>query len=171
VKRDSAPARNALALARRPPARLADEIHLQKLWLAVQRTPWRSLAVLAASQSIETLGVAQILAQLAWRYRGQPSGVCDLRDLSMRLVDYHIREVSEMVDAGTRLFIALRSIFENPTAIPMARQADAVVLCVAVGETSFKAAKQTIGEIGRDRIIGSIIVRTWPEEPAPTSGG
>jgi hypothetical protein len=153
VKSDPVPTHGSVAISTHLQPRLGDEIRLQKLWLAVERTPWRSLAVLGASQSIETLSVAQVLAQLAWRYRGQPSGVVDLRDLSMRLIDYHVQEIRE-----------LRSIFENPTAIPIARQADAVALCITVGETNFKTAKQTIADIGRDRIVGSILVRNRPKQ-------
>ena len=39
------------------------------------------LSVLGASDGVDTIQIAEILAQLAWRYRGQPSSVCDFRDL------------------------------------------------------------------------------------------
>jgi len=136
-----------------------DDVRFQRLWLATQKREWGSLAVLSASSSIATLHIAEMLAQLAWRYRGQPSSVFDLRDLSMRLVDYQVRELHAHVEGGTRVLIALRSIFENPTAIPIAQQADAVVLCIALGETDFKGAEQTIAEVGRDRVIGAIVMR------------
>jgi hypothetical protein len=135
-----------------------DDVRLQRLWLAAERRGWRSLAVVGASNSTDTLPIAALFAQLSWRYRGQPSVVCDLRDLSMRLIDYHIREVHEHIDTGARVVIALRSIFENPTAAPVARDADAVVLCVSLGKTPFRSAEQTIKEIGRERILGSIIL-------------
>ncbi len=61
--------------------------------------------------------------------------------------------------------IALRSILENPTAVPMARSADAVLLCVGLGTTDIKTAEQTIAEIGRDRVIGAIVVRRGRGEP------
>lgn len=136
-----------------------DDIRLQKLWLAVERREWRSLAVVGASKSVETIQIAELLAQLAWRYRGQPSGVCDLRDLSMRLIDYQVREMRAQLDEGTRLIVALRSIFENPTAAPISKQTDAVVLCVTLEDTTFKAAQETIAAVGRDRVLGSIVLR------------
>jgi hypothetical protein len=138
---------------------LWEDVRLQKLWLATQRREWRSLAVLAASKGVETLQIAELLAQVAWAYRGQPSCVFDLRDLGLRLADYQMREVQAQVDAGTRVMIALRSTSENPTAVPIARQADAVVLCIGMGDTRFKSAEKTIAEVGRDRVLGSIIVR------------
>jgi hypothetical protein len=152
----------ALALVAPEKPNLWDDVRLQRLWLATQRRQWRSLAVLAASPGVETLQVAELLAHVAWAYRGQPSCVFDLRDLGLRLADYQMREVQAQVDAGTRVLIALRSTSENPTAVPIARQADAVVLCIGMGETRFKAAERTITEVGRDRVLGSIVIR----EPA-----
>jgi hypothetical protein len=136
-----------------------DDVRLQKLWLATQKRGWRSLAILSAGRGVETIHVAEILAELVWRYRGQPSSVCDLRDLSMRLVEYQVREVQAQTDAGARVLIALRSIFENPTAAPIARQADAIILCIRLAKTELKAAEQTLAEVGREHVIGSIILR------------
>jgi hypothetical protein len=136
-----------------------EDVRLQKLWLATQRREWRSLAILAASKGVDTLPIAELLAHVAWAYRGQPSCVFDLRDLGLRLADYQMREVKAQVDGGASVLIALRSTSENPTAVPLARQADAVVLCIGMGETRLKSAERTIAEVGRDRVLGSIIVR------------
>jgi hypothetical protein len=135
-----------------------DDVRLQRLWLATARRDWRSLAVVGTDASTDTLPLAGLLAQLVWRYRGQPSMVCDLRDLTMRLVDYQVREMHTQADPGARVLIALRSIFENPTALLVAREADAVLLCIGLGTTAFRQAEQTIKEIGRDRIVGSVIL-------------
>lgn len=140
-----------------------DDVRLQKLWLAANRRPWRSLAVVGADDSVETQPVAELLAQLAWRYRGEPSSVFDLRTLSMRLVDYHVRELRAQVDSGLRVVIALNSIFHNPTTSPMAREADAVLLCVTLGTTKLREAEQTIAEVGREKLLGCVIVRTGRE--------
>ncbi len=136
-----------------------DDVRLQKLWLAAERRRWRSLAVIAASRSIDTLPVAEMFAKIAWWYRGEPSCVFDLRDLSLRLAQHQVSEIRAQVEAGSRVIIGLRSIFENPTTVPIARQADAVLLCVGLGRTKIKAAEKTILEIGRDRLVGSIVLR------------
>jgi hypothetical protein len=148
----------ALALPAEQP-RYWEDVKLQKLWLATQRRTWRSLAVMAAGKSVDTLPIAEMLAQIAWCYRGQPSCVFDLRDVSLRLAEYQIREAHAQVEAGTRVLVALRSVAENPTAALIAREVDAVVLCVQLGRTELKAAEHTIDEIGRDRVLGSIVVR------------
>jgi hypothetical protein len=134
------------------------DARLKNLWLAMQSRPWSSLAVLAASKSVDTFEVAELLAKLAWWFHGQSSRVFDLRDLSFRLVDYHQREVQALVGAGSRVLIALRPTYENPTTIPMARWADAVVLCVDLGNAELKAAAQTVAAVGRERVLGSIVL-------------
>jgi hypothetical protein len=159
VKSDPAPPSDPLALRPSGAPSAWDDMKLQKLWLATQRRGWRSLAVVSAGKQIDTLWVAELLAKLAWWYRGQPSCVFDLRDLRLRLVEYHEREVAAQVELGQCVVIALRSVFENPTTVPMARSADAVVLCVGLGKTDFKAAEQTLAEVGRERVIGSIVVK------------
>ncbi|MGO9838156.1 MAG: hypothetical protein ACLP1X_28575 [Polyangiaceae bacterium] len=168
----SDPAPSAALVVQHPPnlRNVWDDVRLQKLWLQVERREWRSLAVLSASKSVETIQLGELLAQLAWRYRGQPSSVCDLRDLSMRLIDYEIREMRAQMDAGTRLIVVLRSIFENPTSTPVAKQADAVLLCIALGETSFKQAEETIAAVGRDRVLGSIVLRPRTSKSPPSNG-
>ncbi len=127
--------------------------------------------MIGASEAIETLPIAELLAQLAWRYHGQTSGVSDLRDLSMRLVDYQVEDIRARVEEGTRLVVALRSIFENPTAASIAKKTDGVVLCIALGKTSFKAVNETIATIGRDRIVGSIVLRPRTKRPSHVNGG
>jgi hypothetical protein len=150
-----------MALIRRPSdaPEVWDDVRLQKLWLGLEQRRWRSLAVLGASRTLATYPIAELLAQLAWRYRGQPSSVVDLRDLSMRLIDYQAAEIRAQVASGTRLIVALRSIFENPTASSIAKHADGVLLCVALGETSLREAEETIDAVGRERVIGSIVFR------------
>lgn len=171
MKADPGPSTALLATPGADALTVWDDHRLQKLWLSVERREWRSLAVLGASKSLETLQLAELIAQLAWRYRGQPSSVCDLRDLSIRLIDYEVQEMRGQVESGMRLVVALRSIFENPTASAVARQTDAVLLCIALGETNLKAAEETIAAVGRDRVLGSILLRPRAEKgPAPANG-
>ena len=115
--------------------------------------------VVGASKQVETIQISELLAQLAWRYRGEPSGVCDLRDLSMRLIDYQAAELRSQVASGMRLVVSLRSVFENPTSAPIARETDAVVVCIALGETKFKQVEETLAAVGRERVVGSIVLR------------
>jgi hypothetical protein len=131
---------------------------LQALWRTLQRRAWSSLAVVAASPSVDVLEIAELFAKLVGWYEGQPSCVLDLRDLSQRLLEYHQREVRAQIESGSRVFVALRPPFENPTTVPMAQTADAIVLCVDLGRASRKAAKATLDALGHQRFLGSIVL-------------
>jgi hypothetical protein len=139
-----------------------DDVRLQQMWIAVQRRRWRSLAILAAGAGIPTLPTANLLAKIAWAYSGQPSAVFDLRDVSLRLLEHQIQNVQLQVTNGERVFVALRSTSENPTAIALARTADAVLLCVTLGDTKTKAASDSIESVGRDRFVGCVVVDPEP---------
>jgi hypothetical protein len=77
----------------------------------------------------------------------------------MRLIDYQVQELQIQIDAGTRLVVALQSIFENPTAAPIAKHTDAVLVCIALGRTRLKEVEETIAAVGRERVLGSIVLR------------
>jgi hypothetical protein len=172
AKMAQAPTSSALAVPPPEPPKPWDDVALQRLWLATQRREWRTLALVGASKAVDTLHLAQLFAKLAWWWSGQPSCTFDLRDLSLRLVQYHQREVAAQSETGARVFIALGSTLANPTAVPMARSADAVLLVVDLGEAKFKDAQQTIDQVGRDRFLGAIVVRPPdPRRPASETRG
>jgi hypothetical protein len=157
----SYPPRSGSSLVKREPIRsnANDDLAAQLLWLATQRRSWRSLAVVAASEGTPTMEVATMLARLAWWYRGQPSSVADFRDLSLRLVEYQLNDVaSQLAHAPGTIVIALRSISENPTVVPVARTVDAAVLCVRLRVTKVASSQKTVDAIGRDRFLGTIVV-------------
>jgi hypothetical protein len=135
------------------------EVELQSLWLALQKKSWRVLAVVPTMRQIASLDVASAIAEVAWQYRGEPTVVLDLRDITMRLVDYHKKEIDEHVKKGECVILALASIQQNPTTIALAKNADTAVLVVRLGETPMKAAAKTVEEIGHDKFTGAILAR------------
>ncbi len=148
---------SALAI-RGSEAMSVDDKRLQEVWIATQRRPWRSLALLGGSSGIPTLGTANLFAKISWAYSGTPSAVFDLRDVSLRLLEHHVQNVQLQIQHGERVFIALRSTTENPTAVALARMADAVILCIALGKTTTKSASEAMQAVGRERFLGSIVV-------------
>ncbi len=161
--RSPASAERAALTTTRGAGRFWEDIRLQKLWLALQRKPWRTLAVLAANEPSDTTAIAEVLAQIAWCYRGEPTTVLDLRDLSLRLAEYQMHEAQAQAESGVRVLIGLRSITENPASALIARETDAALLCVELGQTHLKSALQTVEEVGRDRILGTLLVRPCRE--------
>jgi len=146
------------------------EVDLQNLWLALEKKKaWRVLAVVPAARQIASLDIASAIAEVAWQYRGEPTVVLDLREITMRLVEYHRKEIDEHVQKGENVIVALASIQQNPTTIAFAKNADTSVLVVRLGETSMKSAVKTVEEIGHDKFAGTIIARPKAAAPAPAS--
>ncbi|MGA2449615.1 MAG: hypothetical protein ABTD50_13105 [Polyangiaceae bacterium] len=143
---------------------LATDVRLQQLWIAAQQRTWRSIAVVSSGPNVPTLEAAHMLARIAWWYAGEPTAVIDLRFLSLRLLNHQIADIRQQVALGDRVFVALMSQAENPTAVPIAQAVDAVVLGVVLGTTTVRAAQATIDAVGRERFLGSILVHP---EPAP----
>jgi hypothetical protein len=135
------------------------EVELQSLWLALQKKTWRVLAVVPAMRQIASIDVANAIAEVAWQYRGEPTVVLDLRDITLRLVDYHKKEIADLVKKGDCVIMALASIQQNPTTIALAKNADTAILVVRLGETPMKAAVKTVEEIGHDKFAGTILAR------------
>jgi hypothetical protein len=146
-----------------------DEVSMQTLWLSLAPYSWRSLAVLGASKGTPTLGAANSLARMAWWYTGQPSRVFDMRDLSLRVLEDQVREMSAQLRGEKRVFAALRSLSENATTAPLARAADGVVLCVELGKADIKSAQRAITAVGRDRFLGTILVSSSRAASSPTA--
>jgi hypothetical protein len=125
--------------------------------MSLQKTSWHVLAVVPASRQIGELHIANVIAQVSWKYQGDPVVVLDLRDVSLRLLDHYKKEMDEHVKNGRSVIMALSSIEQNPTTIAFARAADAAVLVVKLDETSMKSATFAVEEIGHDKFAGMIL--------------
>jgi hypothetical protein len=149
-------------LARRDPRHLREAWNnpsWQRIWLAIQAKEWRSLAIVPGSRGVSTLELAQVLVDVGWQHRGLPIGLADLRNITLPYIDSVIEEVQKHVYNGERVLIALRSVFENPASVPIAQWADGALLCVSLGNTRIRGAEQTLEQVGKDRFLGSVIVR------------
>ena len=101
-----------------------------------------------------------------------PTCVFDMRDLSLRLLEHQLRDMATQLNGGERIFIALRSTTENPTAVPLAKAADAAVLCVELGKTDMRAAERTLEAVGRAKFLGTILVpRGGVDADTPPNNG
>jgi hypothetical protein len=135
------------------------------IWLATQSRDWRSLAIVPADDGIPTLPVAELVRAISSKRRNDQIGVADLRAVQIQHTNAYLEVVRWHVWHGERVIIALRSCFENPATIPLARAADCALLCVSVGGTRVARAAQTIEKIGKERFLGSVLVKVAGEEP------
>lgn len=136
----------------------------QRLWLATrtEKKRWRSLALVPAGPGVTPEILVQIaitLAHTGMVHVGSPIHVADATRLTLaQLVPFsdglawHMRETEMMV-------LALSAISENVTSLPLAKAADAALLCVVLGEMSNADAKATVAQVGASHFIGSALFR------------
>jgi hypothetical protein len=140
-----------------------DRADWQRIWLATQSRDWRTLALVPASDEVSTIEFAHLITVIGLRQRGESIGVADLRQVELPRARAHLEMVKWHVSQGERIVIALRSCLENLATIPLARAADCAILCVALGSTRIAQAEQTVEQIGKERFLGSVLVRTTAE--------
>jgi hypothetical protein len=129
--------------------------------------PLRSLAVVPAGPPLsaaDCLRVARALAD-SWRARGDlGTTVVDATEVARGEIPAFSEDATARIAAGSVVIIALASPDENAFSAALARAADSVLLCVAVGRTSMSNARSTIEQIGEHRFAGMVNVRTQPVE-------
>lgn len=143
-----------------PPASLGHELGIdwQGLWLAMQRRPWASLAVIPAGKKINTPLIARALARVGSCHLGTAIMAPDATSITLPRLEASIEAWIEHRVRVQRVVLALGHVLENPASLAVARAADAALVCVTLGESSISDVTRMIEEVGRERFLGSVIV-------------
>ena len=139
-------------------ARVWDRAEHQRLWLHLQSRAWRTLAVVPGEEWMSTYDVASLITAVG-AHHGESMGVFDFRDIRLNRVLSAVEAATRDMRQGERIVFATRSIKENLATIPLARASDGVVLCVSLGSTSKRLAEETLEQVGRDRLLGTLLIR------------
>jgi hypothetical protein len=140
----------------------------QRLWLAVESRPWRSLSLVPAGDGASpdfTLNVAVALSRTGMVHLGSPIQVADATRVPLNQLTGFLEEVRRCTSGGERLLVALPSTETSPITTSIVQSTDAAVLCVLVERMTTSQAKRTVKLIGASRFLGSAIFRR--EETAP----
>lgn len=136
----------------------ADDVEWQKLWLAIQRRNWRSLAIVPAGEEINTVRIAHALAVLAWHHLGKTIKVFDVTHLALSDLERRLSDMSSRVARGESVICAFGQVIHSPASLTLARATDAALLCVLLGESRIDAAEATVAEMGAERFLGSVVL-------------
>jgi hypothetical protein len=132
----------------------------QRLWLAVQSRPWRSLALIPGGQGASldfSVIVAMTLSQTAMVHLGRPIQVADATQVPLNQLTAFSNEVQRCTSNGERLLVALPPTGGNAITASIAQSTDAAVLCILSTKMSSLDAKRTVKLIGPARFLGSAI--------------
>jgi hypothetical protein len=144
----------------------------QRLWLAVEAKPWRSLALVPAGEGASldfTLTIAVALSRTGMVHIGNPIQVADATRVPLNLLTPFLEEVRRCTSNGERLLVALPPTEASPITSSIVRSTDAAILCILLDRMSSSAAKRTVKQIGANRFLGSAIFRPSesPVKPEP----
>ncbi len=133
----------------------------ERLWLASQRAPWRSLALIPSGEMPPrfTLEIAVSLVYTGSLHLGEPIRMADATNVPLTHLKQFADELEALRRAGDRLILALGPVRDSATAVAIAQAADQALLCVPLEVSKLADAKHTIAEVGPRRFLGSAIFR------------
>ncbi|HEX3777848.1 MAG TPA: hypothetical protein VHV51_25445 [Polyangiaceae bacterium] len=134
----------------------------QRLWLAIESRPWRSLALIPAGEGASqdfSLVVAVALSRTGMVHLGSPIQVADATRVPLNQLTAFLEEVRRCTNTGERLLVALPPTGKSPITATIAQATDAAVLCVQFECMTSAQAKQTLKVVGQARFLGSAIFR------------
>jgi len=132
----------------------------QRLWLAVENRPWRSLALIPAGEGAPlefSLIVAVTLSRTGMVHLGHPVQVADATQVPLEQLARFLDEVRRCTSDGERLLVALPPTGTSPITASIAQTIDAALLCVMFERMSTAEAKKTVKIVGQSRFLGSAI--------------
>jgi hypothetical protein len=138
-------------------------IDWQKLWLATQRRPWRSLAVVPVGEGVSAVRVARALAHAGACHLGHTVEVIDASSITLEQLRASTEAWIERRGAE-RVFLALGPVLTSPASLALAQSADAAIVCLMLGESSIVEAQRTVEEVGKPRFLGSVCLRRGRED-------
>jgi hypothetical protein len=144
------------AVATKPPPARQDQDRLNVgwhlLWFATRRWEWSSLAVVPASRGLSTLPVAQALTWVGAYHLPQPVELVNAIDIPLEQAGRLAARLKSATPLNNILITAMDSVFDNQAGIPVMLAADAVLLVIALGQSDFSSARQTVELLGQKAI-------------------
>jgi hypothetical protein len=138
---------SAIAIYREPSIEPWRDPDWQRLWLALQSSPWKSLALVSAASGAPadfTLRIAVTLARTGMVHLGRSVQVADATKVPLAYLAQFMEEVRRCVKDGD-------------LTVSIAQSADTALLCVLLDKMGSSQAKKTVNQIGASRFIGSAI--------------
>ena len=141
-----------------PPDSAVPSPELQRLWFALERRAWSFLTVVPAQPGGPALEAATAILEAGAPYAySQKIHLQDATGVSPGEAPRLVIQLRERVARGERVVVVLDSLLTHPASLPLALAADGVLLCVALGETEFGAARRTMEYVGPERFFGSVL--------------
>ena len=80
---------------------------------------------------------------------------------ALALLPQLLDRVTNAEDPYSTVLLAMDPVLYHTRSLPAVRAADRTILCVPLGQTTFKEARDVVGLIGRDKVLGCIAIRPF----------
>ena len=135
---------------------------VELLWYLLLRKSWSCLAVVSPDHAHEkVLRLARSLSQKGERL-GRSISALDALDIDLSRAAAVTNQVAPRGAIGggeQRYIIALDPPLANPLAIGVLAACDAVLIALELGVTGIANAQRTVEIIGREQILGAVLLR------------
>lgn len=140
----------------------------QRIWLSARDKDWSSLVLVPNDSTVDIVSFAETLARTGRVHADWQIRVINGKGVQLGDVQQLIDTITATTARGERAIVPVDPVSDNPAAIAILRGTSAALLILSLGESFLNAAQETIETIGRDRIIGSVVVQ--PKADAPARG-
>lgn len=130
----------------------------QRIWLSARKREWNSVAIVPSHTGIDVAEVAERLTETG-RVHGERSvKLINAIGVQLAAVNELIESIEAAAAHGELVVVPVDPISENPSTMAIVRAMSASLLVVRLGESQIAAAQSVIDTIGRDRLLGSVVL-------------
>jgi hypothetical protein len=140
----------------KPPSVPGDD--WQRLWFSTREHDWNSLAIIPSDGGVEVGRVAEALVATGRLYGERQVRLLDAKGTQLGDVHRLIEELGMMTGRGDWVIVPVDAVEVNPSSVPIAQATSASLLVVRLGESLLKSARSAIDVVGRERLLGSIVL-------------
>jgi hypothetical protein len=138
----------------------------QALWFALASRRIASVVLVPADGACAVAELATALANVGRRLGDNPvtavvSDAIDYEFVTRTAALVALTRKRDDVPPGAsplEVIVAIHPVTVEPLGLALVQAADATILCVKQGHTGLAAARKTVALVGRERLIGSILV-------------
>ena len=141
----------------------------QRVWLAAEEKAWTSLVLVPNDASVDAQTFAESLARTGRVHAETPVRVVNGTGVQLADVQQLIETIAAVSERGERVIVSVDPLSDNAAGIAILRATSAALLLVSLGESLMTSARATIDAIGRDRLIGSVVVKS--NKPSTAAAG
>jgi hypothetical protein len=124
----------------------------QELWFELRTWSWKSLAVVPTVSGVSELEIAEKLIVVGVANTNRRMSLISAEGATVGDTDRVIAAEAR----GDRVIVATDSIIDNPSAAPIVRAVNGVLVSVRLGVSDRSQVERTVQSVGRSRVIGLV---------------